>query len=72
MRWSRRKPTGRRRVVQERMPQLDDVKLVRDAYKQMRQVHRQDVAILAARTKVKDDAAFIVDAEARRPKHHPI
>jgi hypothetical protein len=72
MKWNRRKPTGRRRVVQERIPQLDDIKLVRDAYKQLHQVQRQDVASLMSRTKVKDDAAFVVDAEARRPTHHPI
>jgi hypothetical protein len=67
MRWSRR-PTARRRVLQERMAQLGDVQLVRDAYKQLHQVKRQDVTP----TKVKDDAAFAVDAVAKRPKHHPI
>ncbi len=71
MRWSRR-PTSRRRVVQERMPQLTDAKLVADAYKQLHQVQRQDVATSTASTKVKDDPAFVVDAEAKRPKHHPI
>lgn len=70
MRWNRRKPGGRRRVVQQQIPQLSDKALLRDGYKQVR-LHEHEVDRRQV-VDVKEDPAFAVDGTVKRPRRHAI
>jgi hypothetical protein len=77
LRWARHRTTGRRRVLQERTPELTDARLIADAYAQLRQVKRRDGHLDQVKevARVKDDPAFVadvVDIETLRPKRPAI